>query len=76
MFCKNDSVKQKKQVLSVKYTEYYAPTDVIALSSLRLATDCIKISNIQQKYCIKKKKKQKTKTEKVIADKCKELSSE
>ena len=34
MFCKNDSVKQKKQVLSVKQTEYYASTDVIALKSL------------------------------------------
>ena len=31
MFCKNDSVKQKKQVLSVKQTESYAQADVIAL---------------------------------------------
>ena len=34
MFCKNDSVKQKKQVLSVKQTESYAQTDVIALNVL------------------------------------------
>ena len=32
MFCKNDSVKQKKQVLSVKQTESYTQTNVIALT--------------------------------------------
>ena len=31
MFCKNDGVKYKKQVLSVKQTESYAQADVIAL---------------------------------------------
>ena len=32
VFCKNDGVKQKKQVLSVKQTESYARADVIALT--------------------------------------------
>ena len=32
MFCKNEGVKQKKQVLSVKQTECYAQADVIALT--------------------------------------------
>ena len=32
VFCKNDGVKQKKQVLSVKQTESCARADVIALS--------------------------------------------
>ena len=31
VFCKNDGVKQKKQVLSLKQTESYARADVIAL---------------------------------------------
>ena len=33
VFCKNDGVKQKKQVLSVKQMESYARADVIALRS-------------------------------------------
>ena len=33
VFCKNDGVKQKKQVLSVKQTESYAQADVIALTN-------------------------------------------
>ena len=35
VFCKNDVVKQKKQVLSVKQTESYARTDVIALRHIK-----------------------------------------
>ena len=34
MFYKNDNVKQKKQVLSVKQTESYAQADIIALRLL------------------------------------------
>ena len=36
MFCKNDNVKQKKQVLSVKQTESYAQADIIALTNLKV----------------------------------------
>ena len=31
VFCKNDDVKQKKQVLSVKQTKSYAQADIVAL---------------------------------------------
>ena len=34
VFCKNDGVKQKKQVLSIKQTESYVQADVIALRCL------------------------------------------
>ena len=32
VFCKNECVKQKKQVLEVQNEKNFAPTDVIALS--------------------------------------------
>ena len=38
-FCKNDGVKQKKQVLSVKQTESYAQVYVIALIGFLATTD-------------------------------------
>ena len=31
VFCKNECVKQKKQVLEVQNRKFFAPTDVIAL---------------------------------------------
>ena len=32
VFCKNECVKQKKQVLEVQNGKFFAPTDVIALT--------------------------------------------
>ena len=53
VFCKNDGVKQKKQVLSVKQTESYARADVIAFMAIkRLGEETCLIISAEQSAVI------------------------
>ena len=47
VFCKSDSVKQKKQIFCIKQMESFAQTNVIALkTSILSGTYCIQLTNL------------------------------